>query len=95
MVAEKYWRSAIRSIFFIHSRKFWLSGASIPKHQKSDIPPLPYSPRATAGPEKSFSGDPITTSFRSRRDRDAEGVEWDGIWGTGFPHHQTTGVWER
>ena len=40
-------------------------------------------------------GPPITTSFRMRRDRDAEGVEKEETWGRVSPHHSTMGLGER
>ena len=46
--------------------------------------PLPQRP---AGPRKPFMRGPITSSFRMRRDPDAEGVEREETWGGVSPHH--------
>jgi len=54
--------------------------------------------RDTAGPGKPLLRGPITTSFRRRRDRDAEGVdsvEREETWGRVSPHHPTRGLGKR
>jgi len=55
------------------------------------------------GPGKPLSRSPITTSFRLRRERDAEGVEKEETWeeetetweGVMSPHHPTRSLGER
>jgi len=42
-----------------------------------------------------FSRRPITTSFRMRRDPDAEGVEREETWGGVSPQHLTRGLWKH
>ena len=48
--------------------------------------------RAPSGPGKPLSRGRITSSFRMRRDRDAEGVEKGGNVGA---HHPTSGLREH
>jgi len=59
----------------------------------SGVPVHAGPSRATAGPGKSLSWGPITTSLCMRRDRNTEGVEREETWEGLSPHHPK-GVWE-
>ena len=58
---------------------------SITRLTKLHLPPGPS--RATTVPVKPLSRGPMTTLFRMRRDRDADGVQREETWGGVSPHH--------